>query len=294
MPNFNKIQAEMVPQYPGLPGIEKKIEVTSKCYKDADKFDKDYCAEHASIYLYYVSGSTELNQADKDFISFYENNPYSKVKTHQGMYNYKVYVTTNYRVILENKRKNDLQYMCNPTTNHEQRYTLRIWTDRGVSTELNHHRINSYSEKSTEYKVCNEKGKINISNPSDFKDCDIQDALHLWSHEGGFRTMAYRMATNQADEWKELDYWLFALNAAEFSYWNLIRLGWPPQKASRVLPSSTQTELFITAYKSDWQKFLDYRYFDKKAQRLPDVKETALQIFNALKDTDVVDKYMKV
>jgi thymidylate synthase (FAD) len=89
--------------------------------------------EHGTIYLL-------IN--DKSYLVLplqekYENNKYSKVK--RGSMNEFVgecFVTTNYRVLVENGWLDDLQFQCEPTEFHEKRVTVRIICDRGVSHRL--------------------------------------------------------------------------------------------------------------------------------------------------------------
>lgn len=53
------------------------------------------------------------------------------IKTTQD--NEYVYVTMNYRHIIENNWLDDLKYICEPTEHHEKRITARFTCDRGVS-----------------------------------------------------------------------------------------------------------------------------------------------------------------
>lgn len=47
--------------------------------------------------------------------------------------------------------------------------------------------------------------------------------------------------------------------ACEYSYMNLIRLGWKPQQARTILPLDTNTEVVYTAFESDWEHFIELR-----------------------------------
>lgn len=53
--------------------------------------------------------------------------------------------------------------------------------------------------------------------------------------------------------------WSTAMLNAEASYFILLREGWKPQEAREVLPNSTKTELIMTGFESDWQKFFELR-----------------------------------
>jgi thymidylate synthase (FAD) len=59
--------------------------------------------------------------------------------------------------------------------------------------------------------------------------------------------------------WCDVDYYLFALTAAEFSYNKLIQRGWKPQQAREVLPLATKSQLIHTAFIDDWKHFFALR-----------------------------------
>ena len=64
---------------------------------------------------------------------------------------YNHYVTTNYRVLVENGWLDDLRYLCEPTEYHEKRICVKFITDRGVSHELVRQRKFSFAQESTRY-----------------------------------------------------------------------------------------------------------------------------------------------
>jgi thymidylate synthase (FAD) len=67
----------------------------------------------------------------------YESNKYSRVKRGKSNeYEAQCYVTTNYRVLIDNNWLDDLKYQCEPTEFHEKRVTVRLVIDRGVSHRL--------------------------------------------------------------------------------------------------------------------------------------------------------------
>lgn len=49
------------------------------------------------------------------------------------------------------------------------------------------------------------------------------------------------------------------LNNAERDYLDLIGLGWKPQQARAILPNSLKTELVMTGFESDWDRFFELR-----------------------------------
>lgn len=96
--------------------------------------------EHGSVYL------TIVDEVGDDYLAesiehSYGRNPYSRVNEEviDGKYYY--FITTNYRVLVENGWLDDLKYLCEPTEFHEKRVTVRFTTDRGVSHEFVRHKL---------------------------------------------------------------------------------------------------------------------------------------------------------
>lgn len=147
------------PQENGLEGIYKQIEWAGRhCYKSLDKITEDSAKgfvermikskhyamlEHGTVYL-----ERDVDYSDADYNTFetlYEKNPYSKVTFDGGL----CYVTTNFRVIVENGWMYDLQYLCEPTEYHEKRVTVKFVTDQGILREFTRHRVFSFAVEST-------------------------------------------------------------------------------------------------------------------------------------------------
>lgn len=146
---------EIIPQEDGILGVYKQIEKAGRtCYKSEDKItetssgefvkrmiDSGHTAmlEHGSIYLMVpLSIDTSiLKLAD---------NKYTKT----SFINDSVYITTNYRVLIENNWLNYLKYTVeSPSLFRECRVTARFICDRGVSHELVRHRVFSFAQEST-------------------------------------------------------------------------------------------------------------------------------------------------
>lgn len=164
-PDFNIIE-----QKPGIEGIYKIIEQAGRtCYLSTDKITEDSAKkfvemlnvrhhlsvyEHGTVYLKidfnYVDFSEKYDiPILPDIILKYINNKYTKTVIIENSSNYTAYITTNYRVIVENKWEDDLQYLCEPTEHHEKRVTVRFICDRGVSHEFVRHRTMSFAQEST-------------------------------------------------------------------------------------------------------------------------------------------------
>lgn len=235
-----------------LEGIYKQIERVGRvCYKSEDKISentyKDFVdrmiksghgamLEHGTVYLYsptydYVNANGEVEYGNP--LERYEDDCYSVVRQdrdNQGVEGY--YVTTNYRVLVENNLLDDLQYICEPTEFHEKRHTVKFICDRGVSHEFVRHRVFSFAQESTRY--CNySKDKFN-------NECIFIQPPWLDDIE-----------TNL--DFKD------SLEHSEAAYFALIKRGWKPQQARNVLPNALKTELVMTGFASDWEHFFKLR-----------------------------------
>lgn len=161
---------EIIPQDAGLEGIYKQIEKAGRlCYKSEDKICEGSAEkmvnflsnrghgsplEHGTVYLMISDGlaGAMANDGGTDIIEFYENNPYSKVNyRYIGCGVYQNYITTNYRVLVENNRLEDLQYLCEPTDYHEKRYSVKITCSRSIANEFVRHRVMSFCQESQRY-----------------------------------------------------------------------------------------------------------------------------------------------
>lgn len=235
--------------------------------------------EHGTVYL-----SIPKNYGCSTPIAYkFRRNKYSCVVVDDK----NVYITTNMRVIVENKLESDLNYMCEPTEFHKRRRTFLINTDRGVSSELNRHRANSPTEQSTRY--CNfSKDKfsneIAVMRPQEITEGDCYAAMGSWmigmGRDYGFKQMCKAISCGYNEgSFDIIDTWLFANMAAEWAYMRLLKLGWKPEQARRVLPLDLSTELAVTAFESDWQRFLKLRSSDAGATgQHPDMDVVANRI----------------
>lgn len=276
-----------------LKGMYEHIERCGRvCYKSEDKIgDKpaeDFVKrminsqhyamlEHGTVYLcdvYDVSaiGSWRHSLGDK-----YSNNKYSVVHTDDHMDLRGIYITTNYRVIVENGWEDDLKHLCAPTKFHALRNTVCFTTNIGVSREANRHRVNSIAEESTRY--CNyTKGKfggeITYTVPAWFNEEDINcDFLNPFMNEEGIGAFYTK-------EWTAIMWWLWGLKCCEVAYTKQIELGMTPQQARVSLPLNTKTTLIHTAFDSDWQHFWDLRVKGTTGSPHPDMKKVAEIAYN--------------
>lgn len=277
----------------GLEGVYKQIEKVGRvCYKSEDKITEDSAKpfvermvksghgamlEHGTVYLH-------IKGIDRTDITKYLYNKYSKVV--EGSLDH-FYVTTNYRVLIENGWLDDLQYICEPTEFHEKRITVHFVCDRGVSHEFVRHRVMSFAQESTRY--CN-YSKDKFGNEITFIiPCwlDIPEGKAYW-HDG----INYRVGvteenifgesvnpkawSNKESNCVEVHDYIQALDNAEKAYLRLMNAWenrvtdrryvtgfkgnpWTPQQARAVLPNALKTELVVTGFVSDWKHFFFLR-----------------------------------
>ena len=304
---------EIIPQEAGLEGIYKAIELAGRtCYKSEDKITPTSAEEfvnrmiksghHAMLEF----GTVYLIAKTKEYVEYvdsrgnviyenplaeYKDNPYSKV----GIDNRENYcVSTNYRVLVENGWLDDLRYLCEPTEYHEKRVCVRFTTDVGVSRELNKHRVDSIAEQSTRY--CNfSKDKfgneLSIIVPPEFTEDEIKSS-YLYSHNlaedkaSFFAGENYQVIYEQdMYDWKQLEWWIWANRCCELAYMNLIRLGWKPEQARRILPLDLHTELNHCAFVSDWKHFFELR---DNSHAHPDMQALVKPLHQEFKDRNYV------
>lgn len=249
--NLVKASFEFIEQEPGLKGCFKQIERAGRtCYKSEDKITDTSCEEfvnrmvnsghgamleHGTVYLYRTFESKE-ECMESDFTFNYHENPFSKVvRVRDDIMNPKgkqhLYITTNYRVLVENEWLDDLQYQCEPTEHHEKRIAVKFICDRGVSHEFVRHRVISFAQESTRY--CN----------------------YLKAKFGGSVTCLMPPWLKESEELEfEED-----LIVIEQIYFKWLNKGWTAQQARGFLSTFTKTELVMTGFVSDWEHFFELR-----------------------------------
>lgn len=265
--------------------VYRQIEIAGRtCYKSEDKITPDSAKkfvermvksghgamlEHGTVYLF-------LTMSSRQQYFKYCSNPYSVANStgeaEKGTWN--GFVTTNYRVLVENGWLEDLEYICNPSKEHEKRITVRFVCDRGVSHEFVRHRVFSFAQESTRY--CNyAKDKFG-------KECTFiiprwlfgnitREGHYAWHCWCGIDTYGpgkgcfpseeeyeNRKGTDFADNSPE-GLFIAELQNAEFTYFKLLEQGWIAQQARAVLPNSLKTELIMTGTLTQWEGFFKLR-----------------------------------
>lgn len=246
----------IVPQDPGLEGIYKQIEKAGRlCYKSEDKICEGSAEkmveflknrghgsplEHGTVYLQfsYCTGDPDylklLNSA-----MFYDDNPYSKITILDRSIYSDVYVTTNFRVLFENDRLEDLQYLCEPTEHHEKRYSVKITCSRSIANEFVRHRVMSFCQESQRY--CN----YNLGKFGGEITYVIPDWIKIKMND--LSQEDFNLASDLA-----VIKWKHSLLESEQAYLYLTQSeNIKPQDARSVLPNDCKTELMITGFASD-------------------------------------------
>lgn len=250
---------ELLRQSEGMDGVKKQIERAGRtAYKSvnkihdgsADRFvemlkEKKHNAvfEHGTIYL-----CTALENVSAKYM----NNPYSIVCCGTHIQDNHTYITTNYRVIVENGWEDNLQYLCEPTRNHERRYTLSFITSRAIANEFVRHRHFSFVQESTRW--CNySKGRFGGQ-----IECVIPTAI--------------KPDTEQYLIWEK------GMRYAEHWYMELSDLKVKPEIARDLLPLGMKAELVMTGTMTEWNNFFklrcandahpDARYLAEKAREI--------------------------
>ena len=268
---------EIWDQEEGLEGIYKQIERAGRvCYKSEDKITEDSAKEfvermiksghgamleHGTVYLKIPYGTMDDRGefSNEPIVIKYIDNPYSVVMNNSE--NDYWYITSNYRVIIENGWIDDLQYLCEPTEFHAKRITVHFVCDRGISHEFVRHRVMSFAQESTRY--CN-YSKDKFGNELTYicpcwLDYDrVQELTEIANRDN---KEVYRMGHDESLSMEErgLCSFVYDMSNHEHGYLFQISVGWKPQEARAVLPNALKTELVMTGFVSDWEHFFKLR-----------------------------------
>lgn len=264
-------------QEPELIGIYRQIEYAGRiCYKSFNKITEDSAKEfvermiksghgamleHGTVYLKIPYGTMDDRGefSNEPIVIKYIDNPYSVVMNNSE--NDYWYITSNYRVIIENGWIDDLQYLCEPTEFHAKRITVHFVCDRGVSHEFVRHRVMSFAQESTRY--CN-YSKDKFGNELTYicpcwLDYDrVQELTEIANRDN---KEVYRMGHDESLSMEErgLCSFVYDMSNHEHGYLFQISVGWKPQEARAVLPNALKTELVMTGFVSDWEHFFKLR-----------------------------------
>ena len=299
---------EIIEQGPGMQGVYDMIERCGKVsYKSdfkggevAKRFVESRAKERhgavlefGTVYLTIKTNCPNLLTT----LSFYKNNPYSKMimnapDNEECIY---YYITTNYRVLVENDRLDDLKYLCEPTEFHEKRYAVKFITDIGVGREFLRHRVMSMVQESTRY--------VNYMKEKFGEECSfiipcwipketLAEGENItwwdgdWVDGDKIKIVKYGAAELEHDP---VELWLNHMMSSEIDYRVLINLGWLPQQARTVLPLSTKTEFVLCGFTDAWIHFFCLRS-DIAATGKPHPQ--SVELANPLRDEFIKRQYI--
>lgn len=271
---------EILEQDSGLQGIYEAIERAGRtCYKSKrpeGQTAKDFVdrmiasqhyamLEHGTVYLT-IRGVFKPFVGPSNF-GKYLDNPYSKVVFGEGT---TFYITTNYRVLVENGWLDDLQYLCEPTEFHEKRVTVRFTTSNSIMREFTRHRVMSFAVESTRY--CNySKDKFNN---------EITFIVPYWytNPEEDIRSRMLEIS----------------LSDAESSYLSLIKEGAKPQEAREVLPLATKCDMVMTGFVSDWEHLFRLRtsFISETGKPHPDMAALCDPLYKEFIEKGFMEEYI--
>ena len=252
---INNEVTNLTPEIYTIEAIKKHIELCGRtCYKSESKITNTSAEkfvdmlnsnkhrsvlEHGTVYLHDVLFTSSI-------LNKYCENPYSIV----NMESRDIYITTNYRVIIENGWEDDLKYICKePSYFHVKRHTFRITCSKAIANEIVRHRNFSFSQESTRY--CNYS-----------KEKFGGELLFIKPYWFGNNIQAENIYTN-------------FLKESEKAYLELLQSGLKPEAARGVLPLDLKTDLIVTGTKEQWDAFFKLRCA-KSAH--PDIQIIANQI----------------
>lgn len=198
-------------------------------------------------------------------IDFYARNPYTKVRDNFPYY----YVTTNYRVLVENNRVEDLHYWSEPTEFHYLRHII-FWEHigRDIADEFRTHVGLSSLMQSTRYCAYNKDkfgNELTFVKPEWISTCDY-----------------YVMQEDEREMFR-------AFENAENHYMRLMnKYNWTAEKARKVIPLDIATSFIQCGFQDAWDNFFDLRLFNKTGPAHPDAKEISNMIYEEYKTSKSV------
>lgn len=259
----------MYHQEPGIQGMYKAIAKAGHiCYASEKENDGkefvDRCIklnhmrplEFGTVYL--------KIPYNNDAIDFYASNPYTKINFDDNSSCLDYYITTNYRVLVENDCVDDLHYWCEPTEHHFLRHTI-LWEHigRDIADEFRTHIGLSSLMQSTRY-CAYDKEKF---------DSELTFVKPHWLSSCNYYALA--------EDEKEL---FRACENAENHYMRLrAKYNWPAERARKVLPLGIATTFIQCGFEDSWDNFFNQRVLGTTGKPHPDAKEIAEMIYEKYK-----------
>lgn len=219
--------------------------------------------EHATIYLTIY---------DKETLKPFIHNYWTKIieKNLYGQIIY--YVTTNYRVIIENELEPylDIHMVDTPSEHHMLRQTVDMIEDIAIVRDFLRHRLFSFANESTRY-VNYMKDKF--GNSVTFID-------PIWIKP------------------EDIDEYANDCKIIEGLYFKWLNKGYKPEEARNFLTLGVKSELIMTGFIDDfyenpldkqlWGHFFDLRMRETTGKPHPQAKDMAVKIYKLFKDNGLV------
>lgn len=261
-----KPSVEYIPQEDNFDGVNKQIERCGRiCYKSENKMTDTSAhafvarmiksnhlgmVEHGTIYL--VMAVDHSKEEYNIFEERYSHNPYSRFVLEAGI----AYVTTNYRVLIENDWLDDLMYAVNPAEYHVKRYTMKFTCARIDSQSITRYRTNSYAQESQRV----------INYLQEIRGASVTFSEPVWVKPEDLEELKQDAAIS------------------EQLYFKWIKKGYKPEEARYFLINGTKTEIIVTAFEDDWRYFLDQRLRNTTGKPSSDMHHLARLLWNEFKD----------
>lgn len=259
---------EILEQGSNIDDMYKHIELCGRtCYKSNDKITEDSAKpfidrmikskhfailEHGTVYLTIPN----KNISRSLLVYEYETNPYSKVVCTDD----NIYITTNYRVIIEHNWTEHLKYITSSTEFHEKRITVRFIANIHFYKDLTRHRKMSYAIESTRF--CNYTkdrfgGELTFIQPCWIKEEYVPGDYNCSEQFVMFTEM---------------------LENIESTYNFMINSGWQAQQAANILPQATKAEIIVTGFAKDWKYIFDLRAIGTTGKPHPQMQELMIPL----------------
>ena len=221
---------------------------TGKLFVEKVINEKQYeILEAGTVYL----EITEDDNCDVD--TYIYNFPQTVVEYHDDVHPHVYAITTNYRIMFEHDRLDDLKYLCYPTKWHEKRIPVKITCDCNVLPDLLSHREFSFVHDFSG--DCNYESKFNSN--------DITYVIPIYCKQILLQYEKINdilLSDSDIDNFTGNDKnFLKNIQSYESYYQNLISDGWRHQEVQSLLPTALKRDVVMVGFLSDWiDKFLPF------------------------------------
>ena len=270
---------EILEQGAGLQGIYEQIERVGKiCYKSevkggesAEKFVEKMIAnqhyamlEHGTVYLRFPN----MSPSGTPEMSILCGNPYTRwiLTTRDGNGTYYTLVTTNLRVLVENRLFEWAKaFICEPTEDHIKRVTVKFISNIHFYKDITRHRTMSFAIESTRY--------CNYASEQKFGRC-IKFLRPVWLKP------------------EEEEEFIKDCETCEEIYFRWIeKHGWQAQQSAEFLCQDTAAEICMTGFvdSTGWIHVFHLRALDKTGPAHPTVKQLMVPLYEEFCQRGYID-----